>query len=99
MEKSISSKMETEVLAIPFIIKKEQKGYSAECIDLNIVTQGSNLKEARQNIKDAIKLHLKSASKLGILDDELEKIGVVRKNKKLEIMPRHLEKAPIQIPI
>ena len=67
MEKKTDSKMETEILAIPFIIKKEKKGYSAESVDLNIVTQGSNLKEARKNIREAIKLHLKSVSELGMV--------------------------------
>ena len=48
----------------------------AECLDLNIVTQGKNLKEARKNITEAINLHMKSASELGMLDDELKKLSL-----------------------
>ena len=49
---------------LPLVIKKEEKGYSMECIDLNIVTQGNTLKEAKENAIEAITLHLRSAEEL-----------------------------------
>lgn len=99
MKKNAKYKNENLVLSVPFVVKKAKSGYMAECLDLNIVTQGKNLKEARKNITEAINLHIKSASELGILDDELEKLGVVRKNNKLEIPDSELVKTPIRIPI
>ena len=98
MKKMSGSNIEKTVLAIPYIVKKEKEGYIMECIDLNIVTQGTTLKEARKNITEAIVLHLKSADELGILDDELEKLGVIKKNNKLEVIPRDLKHVPITIP-
>ena len=98
MKKMSSSNIEKTVLAIPYIVKKEKEGYVVECIDLNIVTQGTTLKEARKNIIEAIVIHLKSADELGMLDEELEKLGVVKKNNKLEVPQRELESAPINIP-
>lgn len=80
-------------------MKKGKSGFVAECIDLNIVTQGSTLQETRKNVAEAITLHLKSARELGILDDEFEKLGVVKKNNKLEVLPRELENVPVQIPV
>ena len=76
MKSNANYKSENLVLSVPFVVKKTKSGYMAECLDLNIVTQGKNLKEARKNITEAINLHMKSASELGILDDELEKLSL-----------------------
>ena len=86
------------ILEVPFIVRKGKNCYVAECLDLSIVTQGPTLKEARKNVAEAVNLHLKSARELGILDDELEKLGVVKKNNRLEVIPRELENIPIEIP-
>ena len=67
------------ILEVPFILKKGKSCFVAECVDLNIVTQGATLREARKNVAEAVNLHLKSARELGILDDELEKLGVIKK--------------------
>ena len=40
---------------------------------------------------------MKSASELGMIDDELEKLGVVRKNNKLEIPESELVRTPVRI--
>lgn len=98
MKKVLRSEYGKNVLEVPFIMKKGKSGFVAECVDLNIVTQGSTLKETRKNVAEAIKLHLKSANELGILDDELEKLGVIRKKNKLEVLPRELENIPVEIP-
>lgn len=99
MKRNVNYKDKNFVLSVPFVVKKTKSGYMAECLDLNIVTQGRNLKESRKNITEAINLHMKSASELGILDSELEKLGVIRKNNKLEIPDSELVKTPIRIPI
>ena len=97
MKRNADYKSENLILSVPFVVKKTKSGYMAECLDLNIVTQGKNLKEARKNITEAINLHMKSASELGMLDDELEKLGVVRKNNKLEIPDSELVRTPVRI--
>ncbi len=98
MTKKPSSYAEKTVLEVPYIVKKEKDGYVVECVDLNIISQGNTLQEARKNIREAILLHFKSAFELDILEEELEKLGVVRKKSKLEVIPRDLESAPIEIP-
>src|SRR3989338_2599774 len=99
MKKAFSSKYGKMTLKVPFIMKKGKSGFVAECIDLNIVTQGSTIKGTRKNVAEAIRLHLKSANELGILDDELEKLGVVKRKNKLEVLPRELENIPVEIPM
>ena len=91
-------KAKKTTLDIPFIIKKEKGMYIAECLDLNIVTQGKTLREAKKNIKEALGLHFKSAMELGNLDNELEKLGVEKRQSKLAVGERYLEHAPIEIP-
>ena len=98
MAEKSSSEFEKIVLKVPYIVKREKDGFVIECIDLNIVTQGDTLKEDRENIKEAIELHFKSAFELGMLDDELEKLGVIKKKSKMEVIPRDLESTPIEIP-
>ena len=66
MKKSLSSEYGKLTLEVPFIMKKGKNGFVAECIDLNIVTQDSNLQETIKNGAEAIKLHLKSANELKI---------------------------------
>lgn len=98
MAEKLSSDFEKVVLKVPYIVKREEDGFVVECVDLNIVTQGDTLKEARKNIREAIGLHFKSAFELGMLDDELEKLGVIKKKSKIEVIPRNLESTPIEIP-
>ena len=98
MINKLRSKIGKMVINVPFIVKKERSNYVVECVDLNIVTQGKTLGEARKNIIDALNLHFRSAFELGVLDNELEKLGVVKKKSKLESIPVDLETAPIEVP-
>ena len=98
MTKASSSNFEKTVLEVPYIVKREKDVYVVECIDLNIVSHGNTLRVARKNIREAILLHFKSAFELDILNDELDKLGVVKKKSKMEIIPRDLESTPIEIP-
>ncbi len=86
------------ILKIPYIVRKESKGYVTECVDLNIVSQGDTLREARKNIREAISLHFKTAQKLGFLDRELEKLGVIKGKNGMQVMPRELESSAVEIP-
>jgi len=44
------------------IIKKEDDMYVALCPELDIASQGNTVEEARQNLKEAIKMFLENAS-------------------------------------
>ncbi|KAF0127253.1 MAG: hypothetical protein FD189_321 [Elusimicrobia bacterium] len=45
------------------ILEKEGKWYVALCPELDVVSQGNTTEEAIENLKEAIELFLKSASK------------------------------------
>ena len=80
--------MEKQVL-LNIAIKKEADGFSVICTDLDVASQGETIEEATANIKEAIELYLESAEEIGITDEVLDKIGLVR--------GEHLEKE-FQIP-
>ncbi|MBC6472660.1 MAG: type II toxin-antitoxin system HicB family antitoxin [Hormoscilla sp. GM102CHS1] len=40
------------------ISRGEQQGYVAECLEINVVTQGSNLDEIVSNLQEAVALYL-----------------------------------------
>jgi len=44
------------------IIEREDNMYVALCPELDIASQGNNVEEARENLKEAIELFLESAS-------------------------------------
>ena len=44
------------------IIEKEENMYVALCPELDIASQGINVEEARENLKEAIELFFESAS-------------------------------------
>ena len=52
-------------------IYKGDKYFAAECADLPVVSQGKNLDEAVENIREAINLHLEGEN-LDELDISLE---------------------------
>lgn len=98
MAKKRNLEYKKTILPVPYILKKEKSGYVVECIDLNIVTQGKTVQEAKENIIEAINLHLQSAMELGILDKELDKLGITKKHNKWHTAPVQLNSAPIEIP-
>ena len=36
----------------------EQSGYTAECLEIPVVTQGHTLDEVTENLREAVELHL-----------------------------------------
>ena len=42
------------------VIKKGEKYFIARCPELGVTTQGKTRKEARENLKEAVQLHLES---------------------------------------
>ena len=45
------------------LIKKENKFYVAECLELGVVSQGKSVEEAKNNLKEAVKLYLEDQPK------------------------------------
>ena len=46
----------------------EQSGYTAECLEIPVVTQGRTLDEVTKNLREAVELHL--------ADEDLETLGL-----------------------
>ena len=49
----------------------EQSGYTAECLEIPVVTQGSTLDEVTRNLREAVELHLadEDLAALGLTSD------------------------------
>lgn len=46
----------------------EQSGYTAECVEIPVVTQGSTLDDVTRNLREAVGLHL--------ADEDLDALGL-----------------------
>jgi predicted RNase H-like HicB family nuclease len=54
---------------IKAFIRKGERYYIAECLEIPVVTQGETIDETVINLKDAVSLHLE--------DEDLEQLGLV----------------------
>ena len=59
-------------------IWKEGNMYTAYCPELDVVSCGRNIEEARRNLLEVIEIHLEEAAKLGTLKAFLEDAGYDR---------------------
>lgn len=50
------------------VLEKEGNGYVALCPELDIVSQGDSLEEAKANLREAVELFLETASPAEIAD-------------------------------
>ena len=55
----------SKMLILKHIIKKEKKGYSAYCPELDICSQGETIEKANNNLKEAVILYLETLEELG----------------------------------
>ena len=72
--------MEKQILLNISIKEEPEGGFSVVCTDLEVASQGETMNEAVENIKEAVELYLESAEELGIKDEVLEKIGIIKDN-------------------
>ena len=56
-------------------IWREGNMYTAYCPELDVVSCGRNIEEARKNLLEVIEIHLEEAAKLGTLKAFLEDAG------------------------
>lgn len=54
---------------------KEGNMYTAYCPELDVVSCGRNIEEARKNLLEVIEIHLEEVTKLGTLKEFLEDAG------------------------
>jgi len=91
----------TKKLVLNVVVKKEDKGYSVICSELDVASQGETFEEAIDNIKEAIELYLESAEELGTMDEVIERLGLTSEDfKKESIIPRIVTaNVPVEISI
>ena len=56
-------------------ISKEGNMYTAYCPELDVVSCGRNIEEARKNLLEVIEIHLAETAKLGTLKEFLKDAG------------------------
>ena len=79
-------KMEEKDMILPItieIIKKEQ-WYIAKAVELDFVSQGRTLEEAKKNLLEVIEIQFEEMKNLGTLSDYLEECGYKVDNTKRE---------------
>ncbi|MFH0868640.1 MAG: type II toxin-antitoxin system HicB family antitoxin [archaeon] len=62
-------------MKIKFDIKKGEKFWVARIPELGVITQGATEKEAKENLKEALEIHLESMANYAIEHGELEVVG------------------------
>ncbi len=59
-------------LVLTCIVRKERRGgYSSLCPELDVVSRGDTIDEAKANLQEAVTGHLEAAKKEGLLDEIL----------------------------
>jgi len=69
------------VIDFDIMVFREGRSYVAFCPELDVSSCGSDIDEARANLKTAIRLFIEEAEKLGTLDQILEEAGYVANGK------------------
>ena len=64
----------TKDLILTIVIKKEGTNYSSWCPELDVASQGNTVEEARQNLKEAVELHVDTMIQNGDLNQLLDKV-------------------------
>ena len=60
------------------IIEREDDMYVASCPELDVVSQGSSVEEAKNNLKEALELFLESASETEVTERLHNEIFITR---------------------
>ena len=70
------------------VVFLEGKAYVAYCPELDVSSCGSDVDEAKKNLKTAVRLFLEETEKMGSLDQILQEAGYVPDNKGGYLSPR-----------
>jgi len=60
------------------VIEREQDGYVALCLELDIASQGDTVEEARTNLREALELFFETASPEEVVERMQEEVYVTR---------------------
>lgn len=79
----------TKMIILNCVFREEEKGFSGHCKELDVCSQGKNVEEASNNLKEAVVLYVNSIEELGIRDQIFKerKIKVYSKKPKIQNVP------------
>ncbi len=76
----------TKELILNVVVRKEQGRYSSWCPELDVASQGDTIEEARQNLQEAVELHVETMVENGELNELIERLGLTQKDMKKDIL-------------
>ena len=79
-------------------IFKERRAFVAHTPELDVSSCGGTKEKASKNLKEAVRLFLEEAAKMGTLDQILEEAGYCKRNSKLE-GPKFIGTQRVSLPL
>jgi len=86
-------------LIVTMVIRKEQGRYASWCPELDVASQGDTVEESRQNLKEAVELHVDTMIENGDLKELLGKIGLAPEDLHKEILLSETFSGSLGIPL
>ena len=92
--------MEFLAMEIEFTTRifKEGRAFVAHALELDVASCGSSKQRAVQNLKEAVRLFLEEAERMGTLAQILEEAGYVRRKARID-SPRYIGVERISLPV
>jgi len=84
---------------LPFKVKKKRNLYISSCNVLDIHSQGYSEAEAKQNIKEAVRLFITTSFEMGTLDSVLKQCGFQARKVTLKALKPIKDHGFITVPI
>lgn len=86
-------------LILTIVVRKEQGRYSSWCPELDVASQGDTVEEARQNLQEAVELHVDTMVENGDLNELLEKIGLTAQDLRKDILVSESFSGSLEVPL
>lgn len=79
-------------------IFKEGRTFVAHALELDVASCGGSKNKALKNLKEAVRLFLEEAEKMGTLEQILEEAGYTRRKTKID-SPKYISVQRISLPV
>jgi predicted RNase H-like HicB family nuclease len=79
-------------------IFKEGRTFVAHALELDVASCGGTKEKALRNLKEAVRLFIEEAEKMGTLDQILEEAGYSKRKKKIEA-PKFISVQRVSLPV
>lgn len=86
-------------LILTIVVRKEQGRYSSWCPELDVASQGDTVEEARQNLQEAVELHVETMVENGDLNELLEKVGLTVQDLRKDILISESFSGSLEVPL